>query len=161
MWEGNINQLPPAGTHTGDWTHNPGMCPDQESTNDILLCGTRPNQLSHTGQGPFDLCPSNACGFQFLHIRANACFSLFFVITILVGMGRGPQHSKSSLRSDPFTRSSFHNCPLYVLGLAECATSYKACSWTFLWQILYIRTDSGISPLLHVGGSIENSVLIC
>ena len=29
-----------------------GMCPDQEVTGHLLPCGTTPNQLSHTDQGP-------------------------------------------------------------------------------------------------------------
>ena len=31
MWKRNINRLPPVWAPTGDWTWNPGMCPDQES----------------------------------------------------------------------------------------------------------------------------------
>ena len=30
MWKRNIDQLPPICTPTGDWTCNPGMCPDWE-----------------------------------------------------------------------------------------------------------------------------------
>ena len=38
----------------GGQTCNPGMCPDQNPTGGLLLCGTTPSQLSHTGQG----CPA-------------------------------------------------------------------------------------------------------
>ena len=51
MWERNIGQLLLIHFSTRDQTCNPGMCPDWEWTSNISLCGTMPNQLSHTGQG--------------------------------------------------------------------------------------------------------------
>ena len=38
---------------TGDLAGNPGMCPDQESTSDLLVCETTPNPLGHTSEGLF------------------------------------------------------------------------------------------------------------
>ena len=34
-----------------DQTHNPGMCPDQESNGDLSVCGTTPSPQSHTRRG--------------------------------------------------------------------------------------------------------------
>ena len=55
--EGEKHQLVAFHTQPNqDLAWNLGMFPDQNLTGDILLCGTTPNQLSHTGQGlPFIL----------------------------------------------------------------------------------------------------------
>ena len=52
MQERNIDRFPLVRALTGDQTRNPGTC------GDLLLCGTTPNQLSHTGRG-MRFCISN------------------------------------------------------------------------------------------------------
>ena len=49
--DGEKQQLPLIRALTEDQTPNPGMCPDQESNRQPLLCWTTSNALSHTGQG--------------------------------------------------------------------------------------------------------------
>ena len=52
--KGNINVREIASHMHPDRGPNPhlDMCPDQESDQWLFACGTTPNQLSHTGQGP-------------------------------------------------------------------------------------------------------------
>lgn len=47
MWEGNINQFPPIGAPTQDQSGNLGMCPDRNSTRNLVVS----NQPSHVGIG--------------------------------------------------------------------------------------------------------------
>ena len=51
MWEGNIDRLPFTHTPTGDWTCNPGMCPDGESNlwPFTLQDDTQPTQPHQSG----------------------------------------------------------------------------------------------------------------
>ena len=49
--ERNMDQLSLVCALTGDWTHNPGMCPDQNQTGDPSVYGMMPHQLIHPGQG--------------------------------------------------------------------------------------------------------------
>ena len=77
MWERHIDQLPPSCTWTGGQAGNPGMCPDQESAGDPLLCGAMPNQLSPTGQGPTFLIHGNpvlSFSFNMHYLWFNCCW---------------------------------------------------------------------------------------
>ena len=54
---------------TGDWTCNAGMCPDQNRTYDLSVCGMMPKQLSHTSQGS---------------LFVSVCFQLQFTLNIIL-----------------------------------------------------------------------------
>ena len=51
MHERNIDWLLLTHAQTGEWAHNPGMCPDQNGIHNVLFCRVLPNQLCYTSQG--------------------------------------------------------------------------------------------------------------
>ena len=62
--EGEKHQLVASHTPpTRDQVHNPGLCPDQESNREPLICWTTLNPLSHTSQG------RNVIGFLKIHTQ--------------------------------------------------------------------------------------------